>query len=119
MASVSGSQHVTSVTSVHALVAKAAVGTTPTTGTTSLAFFGSSSLDSTHDTVPGTAGASGFDSVVGGGKDSVSFAGKSAGVEKVVATQTVHKDGVTVHFSDGSAITVAGITHFNSGFFHH
>jgi hypothetical protein len=110
MASVSGSQHNTS-SSVHALVAKAVAGGKTGIGTSSLLLGGS------HDTVPG--GGGGFDSVVGGGKDAVSFAGKSSGADKVVATQVVHKDGVTVQFSDGSAITVAGITHLHSGFFNH
>jgi hypothetical protein len=110
MASVTGSQHGTSTTSVHALVAKAVAGT-KVVGVSSLVL-----TSSAHDTVPG--GSSSFDSSVGG-TEAISFAGKSAGADKGVTSQTVHKDGVTVNFSDGSAITVVGITHLSTAFTHH
>ena len=76
---------------------------------------------SLHDTVAsGHASKVGFDTVASLARGSATFAGsKHAPVEKVVATQTVHKDGVTVHFADGSALHVAGVTHLHGGFFHH
>jgi hypothetical protein len=74
-----------------------------------------------HETVAGDAshGVGGFDSVIGPGHDTVAFAGKPHGVDKVLATQSVEKHGVTVHFDDGSSITVAGISNLHNGFFHH
>jgi hypothetical protein len=90
-----------------------------------------STLSSTLDTVSGTSGGhdtvggsykeavSGFDTVTGPGNTSFSFkSGTSSGSDNVVATQTGKGTGVTVHFTDGSSLTVAGVTHLHSGFFH-
>jgi hypothetical protein len=64
--------------------------------------------------------ASGFEAVTSLPQAAATFAGaQKPATEKVVATQTVHKDGTTVHFTDGSTIHIAGTTHLQGTFFHH
>jgi hypothetical protein len=78
-----------------------------------------SSIAATHTTVAGGAGTgSGFDTVsgpqAGGG-----FAGNlPAGTEQVVATQTQDGGNTVLHLSDGSTITLIGVTHVDSSFVH-
>ena len=146
MSSVKGAHHETARTNVHAQIAravhenaaKAAKASTDGTKQTAKVHVLPASLAhlAAHDTVAGLDHAAsqrlhdtvassshstrGIDTVASLARGSVAFAGsKFAPVEKVVATQTVHKDGVTVHFADGSALHVAGVTHLHGSFFHH
>ena len=119
MASVTGAHHVASgPRDVHTLIARAinqkAIAAKLAAHDT-VASLG----QHPHDTVAGHA-AHHADTVTTLGHGTTAFAGsKHVSVEKVVATQTVHKDGVTVHFADGSALHVAGVTHLHTTFFHH
>jgi Ca2+-binding RTX toxin-like protein len=63
-----------------------------------------------HDTVVG------FDQAHG---DAITFAGATAAaVDQVVATATVKDGSTTISLPDGSSMTLVGITHIDSTFFH-
>ncbi len=75
------------------------------------------------DTVGGAGlqGASGFDTVTGPHSGPGSFgshAPQGAGTEQVVATQTQEGSNTVLHLQDGSKITVVGVSHIDSSFFH-
>jgi hypothetical protein len=74
-----------------------------------------------HDTViGGHDNASGFDTVVGPAHASFAAPSTAPGsTEAVTATQTAQPAGVTIHFTDGTSLTLAGTSHLTGGFFHH
>ena len=75
------------------------------------------SFNAVLNTVPGSSG-SGLDSVTGPGHASFAVSGTtSTGTDAIVATQSSLTSGVTVKFTDGSSLTIAGTTNLHS-FFH-
>jgi hypothetical protein len=75
-----------------------------------------------NETVTGTPTnetATGFDTVTGPGHDQISFSGESQrSIANVVATQEQSGGNTTLHLPDGSSITLVGVTHVTSSFFH-
>jgi hypothetical protein len=75
-----------------------------------------------HETVEGSPAdesVAGFDTVSGPGHDAIDFAGQSqSSIQKVVATQEQTGGNVTLHLPDGSSMTLIGVSHVDSGFFH-
>ena len=127
MASVAGA--LSNVVSMH--VQQHIADTSNTTDATNQTFPLPSTLNPTLDTVSGTSGGhdtvpgsyseavSGFDTVTGPGHAAFALkSDKAGGSDNVVATQSGKSTGVTVHFTDGSSLTVAGVTHLHGGFFH-
>jgi hypothetical protein len=123
MASVAGA--LSNVVSMHVQQHIADAGNT--TDTTNQTFPLPSTLNTVsgmsggHDTVPGSysEAVSGFDTVTGPGHAAFALkSDKAGGSDNVVATQSGKSTGVTVHFTDGSSLTVAGVTHLHGGFFH-
>lgn len=68
------------------------------------------------------SGMKGRDTVVGFNQahgDAITFAGQDdATVDHVVATGTVNHGSTTITLPDGSTMTLVGITHIDSTFFH-
>ena len=66
----------------------------------------------------GGGGGSGFDTVMGQQGDLRVAGGLPAGTEQVVATQTQEGGNLVLHLSDGSTITLIGVTHVDANFIH-
>ena len=68
------------------------------------------------------SGSGGHDTVFGfnhAGGDAISFGGENAAsVSHVVATAQEHNGNTLVTLPDGSTITLVGVTHIDSSFFH-
>jgi len=68
------------------------------------------------------SGIKGHDTVVGFNQahgDAITFAGQNAAtIDHVVATATVSGGSTTITLPDGSTMTLIGITHIDSTFFH-
>jgi Ca2+-binding RTX toxin-like protein len=68
------------------------------------------------------SGVRGQDTVVGFNQahgDTIDFAGENAAtIDHVVATATVNGGNTTIALPDGTTMTLVGITHIDSTFFH-
>ena len=68
------------------------------------------------------SGIAGYDTVVGfdtAHGDAITFAGQDAAtIDHVVATATVSGGSTTITLPDGTTMTLVGITHIDSTFFH-
>ncbi len=116
MASVKGGLSNIVTLSVHAQVAAAISDSTPSSASGQV-FPMPASFTASLDSVSGGTQGSGFDSVTGPGHASFAGIGPSGGVDPVIATQNVTDSGVTINFTDGSSLTVAGVTNLH-GLFH-
>jgi hypothetical protein len=98
----------------------AAAGDTIIGGKT--AGFDSIQANGGNETVTGTPAnetVAGFDTVTGPGHDEISFAGETQrSIQNVVATQEQSGGNTTLNLPDGSSITLVGVTHVTSSFFH-
>lgn len=66
----------------------------------------------------GAGSGVGFDTVTGP-EQGMPVAGENRpAADQVVATQTHHDGGTTFHLNDGSSLTLIGVAHINSNFFH-
>ena len=68
------------------------------------------------------SGVAGHDTVIGFDQahgDAISFSGETpATTSQVVATVSIHAGNTTITLPDGSTMTLVGITHIYSNFFH-
>jgi hypothetical protein len=76
------------------------------------------SLGSVTDDGGSHSGGSGFDTVNAPQADLRVAGSLPAGTEQVVATQTQAGGNLVLHLSDGSMITIAGVTHLDANFIH-
>jgi hypothetical protein len=66
----------------------------------------------------GAAGGAGFDTVTGPEHGMPVAGDNRPGADQVIATETHHGGDTTFHLDDGSSLTLIGVTHIASGFFH-